>query len=250
MSQRQQLCLICRITLLTIGLSLACSGNAVWGQATRTWDNTNTGWGGPPGSPLPWFDVDGNWSAGVAPGPLDTARFFHDPFSPFEVWWDDFTQSQVPQVGKLLIESGNVLFRNVDNGPQYKLTLTDTSPLALHISEIGSFGFITGLALDGIHLESLGGAFIETGSGLNVGGIAGFSPLHPLGSKLSVGGELYAQGQVFVNGNSAMQTLGGSVIDNGGSGNGSVFILNSAQWNASGQIVVGQDWSGSLFCKW
>lgn len=221
--------------LLTMETCLINSGKVVWGQETRTWNNTNTGWGGS-GTPAPWFDVASNWAAGIAPGPLDTA-YFNSP-TIFEVWWDGYTQSQIPQIGNLRFDSGAVLFRNVDVGIQHTLTLRDTGPMALHLSSVNP----SGLSLWGMHLNSLGGAYIDTGSGLTVGNE--FLLSHPAGTVLTVAGELNVRGYIDVVGGSVVNSHGGVVIDGGLA---TISRISSyGQWNDSNQITVGESSAGHL----
>lgn len=228
MSQRQQFSFVCRITLMTIGWSLACSGNAVWGQATRTWINTS--------SLNAYFDENNNWLSGSPPGAGDTALFNQDPGVPYDVWWDGFTPTVIPSIASAHVVAGDVGFLNLDANPQYALTLSGASGTGLLVS-----GSATSLIVEGLHLNSLANARIIGGAMLQVSGT------HPAGSRLSVGQEFTIDGN-FLATDAIVDSSATYIGDSLGSV-GVATIANGSQWSSGQGVLAGFDGSGSLYIQ-
>lgn len=216
------------VSLVFVGLTCSFFPSFSHSQTIRRWGNIT-------GSPSPWFDVGGNWIGGVRPNADEEARF--DQNAAYEVWWDSFAASVVPEVRRFWVEGGQVKLVNRDNTAQHHLLINESAPggpVALLVS-----GLSTTLTLEGLHLSSSEkGMNIINGATLNLRSSSGGqrSRLSCLNNWLSV------QSGAVSNFNGVITSLNGNVDSNG-----FVDIYGSlASWDVAEILQVGGVGSGTL----
>ncbi len=165
---------------------------------------------------LPFFDLAGNWTPSGTPQDTNTARF--DIAGSYQVWWDDVTENDVPQIQNLEILDGNVTFENVATiaPTQYKLKLlSGTNGIALR-------GSSTSLTLRGLELESSGGTSIRDGATLTIDGS------HAQGSTLTESGSIWLQDLGVGTLSGTLIIVDGGVISGGATGSGNMRLDDSS----------------------
>ncbi len=214
--------------LIAVVLSTTQTGLA----QTIDWANTS-------GTPNPWYQVDGNWTGGVAPGSTETARF--DQAGSYEVWWDGDTVSTAPEVEFLEVLDGEVTFLNNGGTGQHELTILGSGGVG-SFDDLSIAGSSTTLTNRGLHLRSLGGAQITDGGTVTLDGS------HAEGAMLSVDGAVGFQidGNLNVEAGSLMSnTLGYVGLSPGSTGVATVTGTGS-EWNNSSDLYVGLFGNGTL----
>ncbi|MDB2526811.1 hypothetical protein N9X53_08990, partial [Mariniblastus sp.] len=196
------------------------------------WDNTS-------GNDA-WYDRFDNWVGGSPPTSTQTARF--NQAATYDVWWDNVTSTQNPEVGFLQILQGDVTFDNRDEeaSTQYLYTINGSGGTGA-FSDFSISGSGTSLTNRGLHLHSLGGGEVLGGATLTLDGS------DPNGAKLTVGGVGFnIGGNLNIQSGGTFDNTAGYIGRYSGSTGIATVTGSGSQWNNSNFLSVGEEGNGTL----
>ncbi len=162
-----------RVTLVVLFMVCLFAAQSAIGQTTFLWNNDRNFW-----------DANFGWTPEGPPTGIDIASFENDVED--EVSWDNTTGNR--QIDRVNIAAGNYTFLNTVNTTQHELTINSSANNSLSV--LGSSSIAT---VKGLHFNTPnGGVLLSDGATLHLDGS------HPLSSKLTVGRDLFGDGNLKI----------------------------------------------------